>query len=861
MNIAQKEVFVSELFYHLAISQKAGKVQTVVTLPGVFSSRTKALLSAKSVLEKSALDLLWKKPPARVEEGWLFSISPETAFELFKMLSGTARLFYKGQKVILDPFTKAQGFIQARPVNQTQVEINAKFTLGKQEEFLTNCTAIFWGSPKWIIYAGIIRLLDTEANLKWLKIPQAILQKEELQEFLQEIEGVVWLQKELILSDPLPFICLSDQHGGFANLWFDYGIQGKIASFEEKEAPWRKRAIEKQWEQDLLETDFRKKKVGSSLYYCPLDKVAKSITFLLEVGWKVFDHQNRAVVCLRKETLSLEKHSEAWRVRCLFDYQDYQANLSQVIGAFNRRSQFIELASNTVGLIDLKKIEEKWIDFSDLEFDQEGTYLPFKQLGLLFSEQKDPLELLLQLKYPIQPVVMGKEFIGQLFTYQAQGVSWLNFLEKNQVGGLLADEMGLGKTIQVLAFLSQLEIKQHCLIVVPTSLLFNWQNEFARFFPSCPVHVHAGKERLDALPNTPSIILTSYAHLRIDQALFISSGFQLIVLDEAQTIKNPESQIANICFQLQAKLKIAITGTPIENRLEDLWSLFSFLNPGLLGERKQFQREALISQIDSRHIKRVQKLIRPFILRRSKKQVALDLPEKLEQTVWVEMSDQQRSIYEKFLQSTRSTLRSKNTNQRIQVLEAILRLRQICAHPLLVDPTTPDLYQSSGKFSKVISDLEEVVQEKRKVLVYSQFTSMLQLIKKEAQMRNWKHVYLDGNTKNREQVVLQFQEDEETRLFLISLKAGGVGLNLTKADYVFLYDPWWNTAIETQAIDRAHRLGRVNQVIARRYVTALSIEEKIMKLKKHKQQLSQALIEDLSNIETLSLDDLIHLLD
>lgn len=847
----------SELFYHLDIFQKEEKTQMIITIPKAFSHQTKA--KAKSILEKEALDLLWKKAPLSVEEGMQFSIPPEKAFELLKMISSTGRLFYKKQKIIIDPFTKAEGFIQARALNKTQVEISAKFKLGRQEESLDNCTAIFWGNPKWIIYTGTLRLLDTEVNVKWLKTGRAILQEKELQDFLEETEGVTWLEKNL--SDPLPFVCLTDRHGGFANLGFDYGMRGKIIAYEEKELFWRKKTMEKQWEQDLLETDFSKKRVGSSHYYCPLDKVAKSITFLLEMGWKVFDYQNKEVLCLGKETLLLEEFFRAWLVRVEFDYQGHKANLEQVMGAFNRRSSFVELAPNIVGLIDLKKIEEKWADFSELEFDQGSTYLPFRQLGLLSDQKnKDPLEIFRQLKHGIESIVLGESFKGELFAYQNQGLNWLAFLEKNQVGGLLADEMGLGKTIQVLAFLSQLEIKQHCLIVVPTSLLFNWQNEFARFFPSCSIHIHAGKERIDALPNTPSVILISYAVLRIDQALFTPLDFQIIILDEAQVIKNPDSQIAEVCFQLRAKMRVAITGTPIENRLEDLFSLFCFLNPGLLGERKQFQSEALVSQMDSRYLKRMQKLIRPFILRRTKQQVALDLPEKLEQTVWVEMSDQQRSIYEKYIQSIRTKIRSKETNQRMQILEAILRLRQICAHPLLVDPTVQDLYESCGKFSKVISDLEEVVKEKRKVLFYSQFTSMLHLVKKEAEVRNWKYVYLDGSTKNREQVVSQFQEDDQTFLFLISLKAGGVGLNLTKADYIFLYDPWWNTAIEAQAIDRAHRLGRSDRVIARRYVTALSIEEKIMRLKEHKQKLSQTLIEDLSNVEALSMDDLVNLL-
>jgi SNF2 family DNA or RNA helicase len=349
---------------------------------------------------------------------------------------------------------------------------------------------------------------------------------------------------------------------------------------------------------------------------------------------------------------------------------------------------------------------------------------------------------------------------------------------------------------------------------------------------------------LDSLEGK-SLILTSYAILRQDQALFAEHYYECVILDEAQMIKNPESQVAQCAYGLQAKMKLALTGTPIENRWDDLWSLFYFLMPELLGDRKTF----------GARVPFLKKKLRPFILRRTKEVVAKDLPEKVEQTVWVDMDEEQRQFYEEWLKKTKKGLTS--ASKRFEILEAILRLRQICCHPVLVDGSVP---VPSAKLERLLLDVDTVVQEGRKALIYSPFVSMLHLVEKELKARGIKYVYLDGSSQDREAVVNRFQEDPGTQLFLISLKAGGVGLNLTAADYVFLFDPWWNNAVESQAIDRAHRFGRKETVIARRYVMATSIEEKIMHLKAHKASLSKGLFDFDQEIADLTMDDLYNLL-
>lgn len=868
------------LIYHLAHEILNGKNHLTVRVEGAPPRKEALLKCAASSSEKSALEALLKYPLV----GPAFAVPREHAFALLKQLGGTGRLHFQGKKVLVDPFTPFEWifFLEAQEGGITQIA--GRWKMGAQSGAIHEAEWFFPGNPSFLLAQGILRPLKEEVPAQWMRkvlTGPILLDEVAMQEFLEEFEGEPCLEWKDKPSTPshqmLPFLVLQDRHGAFADLWFDYGRFGKVASHDPVATSWRSPQVEKEWERDLLETDFAKKIVDRSHYFCSMDKVAKSLTFLLEMGWSVFDAKGRKVCRSRGEEVQAELKGHTLYLRSQTRYDEHKAELGDVVGAFTRREHFVELSAGSVGLIDRSAIEKQWGDLLEEELVSDAIAIPKHRFGLLshFMEEREAgfsEDLARKLKSltafaPSAPVAPGKEFRATLFTYQSEGLQWLKFLEEGGLGGLLADEMGLGKTVQVLAFFSQLVLSAPCLIVVPTSLLFHWKREFEKFVENADVYVHAGKERMKSAEELSSKqwILTSYALLRIDAELFQGVSYQCVVLDEGQVIKNPESQIATACCKLKAQMRLIITGTPIENRFDDLWSLFHFLLPGLLKERKNFQSETLAGQSDVRYLERIKKKIRPFILRRKKESVALQLPPKLEQVVYIEMTEEQRAVYEAFLQKTQSGLLKKvqlegAASHRMQILEAILRLRQLCAHPWLVEGSDQDPFAMSAKYDRLFSDLAEVVEEGRKVLVYSQFTQMLKLIEKEVKQRGWKYVYLDGSTQNREKIVSQFQEDPETTIFLISLKAGGVGLNLTAADYVFLYDPWWNEAVEQQAIDRAHRVGKQNTLIARRYVTALSIEEKIMHLKNHKKALAESLIEGSSDFESIGIDELLQLL-
>ncbi|MEM9111238.1 MAG: DEAD/DEAH box helicase [Planctomycetota bacterium] len=554
----------------------------------------------------------------------------------------------------------------------------------------------------------------------------------------------------------------------------------------------------------------------------------------------------------------------------------------------------------------------------------------------------------------IHPIDPADRFSGTLRPYQAHGLGWLAFLRRFAMGGILADDMGLGKTVQVLAMiqarklgdarhLDQWENEESdnkatpgengskpaaiavpSIIVVPRSVVFNWVDEASKFAPELRVLPYAGPDRTQHHGNFDQydLIVTSYGLMRRDIEELKLTKFDYAVLDEAQAIKNPQSQSAKAARLLHANHRLALTGTPIENHLGDLWSIFEYLNPGMLGSSSRFAEliraatggrgvtrradrlpiaapvELDADSLDSESaadeaagggeeppsqsdaLGQVASAIRPFILRRTKQQVLTDLPAKTEQTIICEMEPEQRRVYDQLRAYYRGNLLSQldasNPNGQptagnglgqatFMVLEALLRLRQAACHPALIDKTSAVQFDRenapSAKLDELEQRLDEIIDEGSKALVFSQFTSMLALIRKRLDQRGIKYAYLDGQTRNRKDVVQRFQTDPDLPVFLISLKAGGVGLNLTAAEYVFIMDPWWNPAVEAQAIDRTHRIGQKKPVFAYRLICEDTVEQRILELQSRKRDLADAVVGGEGNVlANLTRDDLEQLL-
>ncbi len=470
----------------------------------------------------------------------------------------------------------------------------------------------------------------------------------------------------------------------------------------------------------------------------------------------------------------------------------------------------------------------------------------------------------------IKTLKAPKGLKGKLRPYQATGFSWLTALSETGFGGCLADDMGLGKTIQALALLVKRHIIQGSdrpsLLVVPTSLVHNWMREAAKFAPELKLLVLHGSDRKAYFPEIPDhdLIVTTYPLIHRDHAVLFKHEFELAILDEAQAVKNSSSNAAKRIRQINARQRIALTGTPIENNLQELWALYDWLIPGLLGDSRSFKdnfRGPIEKQGDPETQRRLSSRIRPFLLRRTKEEVASDLPPKTEITELVPLSGTQRSLYESLRTAmdkrVRDAIRSKGLNgSRITILDALLKLRQACCDPGLVKLEAAERVVESAKRERLIEMLEQLVGENRRILIFSQFVEMLRLIESDIQERGWDYTMLTGQTKQRARVVQRFQSGK-VPIFLVSLKAGGVGLNLTAADTVILYDPWWNPAVERQAMDRAHRIGQDKPVFVYRMVAEGTVESAIQELQSKKQALADALFEGTGQASlNLSEDDL-----
>lgn len=559
------------------------------------------------------------------------------------------------------------------------------------------------------------------------------------------------------------------------------------------------------------------------------------------------------------------------------------ASLKQLHKSIRNKNKFVQLDDGTNGILPEEWMKKLNRYFQSGEIYDELLRLPksnFSDIKNLFeqdvlskevTEEIDTYNKAFFEDQNIPESEVPTELNATLRDYQKQGLDWLNHLDNFNFGGCLADDMGLGKTLQIIAFILS-QNKKHSentnLVVVPTSLLFNWQAEVEKFAPSLKIMTHYGSNRIKntSLFAGHEIVLTSYGMLLSDIRFLKEFNFNYIFLDESQAIKNPNSERYRAARLLKSRNKIVLTGTPIENNTFDLYGQLSFAIPGLLGSKEYF-RDIYSTPIDKfEYTKRatdLQQKIKPFILRRTKKQVATELPDKTEMVIYCEMGEEQRRIYDAYEKELREYISAEDEEEiakdSMHVLTGLTKLRQICDSPVLLKDEE-QFGESSAKIEVLMEQIENKSAQ-HKILVFSQFVSMLDLIKAELLERNISFEYLTGQTKNRAAKVNEFQENENVRVFLISLKAGGTGLNLTEADYVYLVDPWWNPAVENQAIDRCYRIGQKKNVIAVRLICPNTVEEKIMKLQQSKKELANDLImTDHSVFRNLSKQDLLEIL-
>ncbi|MBX3440928.1 MAG: DEAD/DEAH box helicase [Planctomyces sp.] len=558
------------------------------------------------------------------------------------------------------------------------------------------------------------------------------------------------------------------------------------------------------------------------------------------------------------------------------DFDGRTAAFPELLSALARGDNTIRLDDGSLGILPEEWLKQYgWLS-SLTSAEDEGLRFSASQVGLidallasesdvqtdaLYNEVRDRLQNFAGIESIPEP----DGFHGSLRPYQREGVGWLRFLQEFRFGGCLADDMGLGKTVQLLALL--LERRRTAaerlpsLVVVPKSLLFNWIQEIQRFTPELTHLEYTGLDRGEMRERLTEydVILTTYGTLRRDIAILKDIRFDYAVLDEAQTIKNSSSQVAKASRLVHAQHRLALSGTPIENHLGDLWSIFEFLNPGMLGRSSAFKLQTS-DAADEQSRRVLSRGLKPFVLRRTKQQVAAELPEKMEETIFCTMGKRQSRLYTELREHYRNSLLGLVREQglgksKMHVLEALLRLRQAACHPSLLDRESAE--EPFAKLDVLVPHLEELIEEGHKSLVFSQFTSMLAIVRQHLDRKGIRYAYLDGQTKKRKQVVEEFQNDPHCPVFLISLKAGGLGLNLTAAEYVFLLDPWWNPAVEAQAIDRAHRVGQTKQVFAYRLICRDTVEEKILELQKKKRELADAILEaDGGLLKDLTAEDL-----
>jgi non-specific serine/threonine protein kinase len=779
--------------------------------------------------------------------------------------------------------------------------------------------------PIWVLVDQYLFKIENEANSEilktWITNPNVhIPAKDEDQfldkYFLQMVEQVHvesdFIQWENVNAKPVPRLYLSEHKNkllvqlrfGYGEFEVNYNSDLPEESVARQPGTWSLARIQRIPEKEesihklISSSSYRLKRApkpmqpGSFTLRANahlIDFLMLSVPRLLKDGFEIYGEERLKSVRVNRSrpTLSFNISTgiDWFDLQTVIQFGDQVVPLKILRRAMRSNERYIKLADGSIGEIPPQWVERYRHLFAVGQENEGGLRLAKQQINLLdqLLEQADQAQADEEFKNKrrlwrdfsgIRPIELPAGFIGEMRPYQKAGYNWLHFLHQFEFGGCLADDMGLGKTIQVLAFLQSL--KEGCgentppdrasLVIVPRSLLVNWQREAARFVPGLQVLEYFNSDRTQD-PNTFNnydLVITTYGIMLRDVKFLRQYKFEVILLDESQAIKNPLSKTAKAARTLKAAHRLVLTGTPVENSTVELWSQFAFLNPGLLGNLDYFRNEfanPIEKKGDEKAAQSLRNLTFPFILRRTKTQVAPELPPRTERILYADMEPAQRKYYLRIRDQYRSMLMGvigdgdgQGLNQmRMKVLEGLLRLRQIANHPRL---TERQFRGDSGKFELLLETLATLKSEGHKALVFSQFVQMLSLVREAMDARRWPYSYLDGHTRDRQERVDRFQNDPNLPFFLISLKAGGLGLNLTAADYVIHIDPWWNPAVEMQATDRTHRIGQDKPVFVYKLITRDSVEEKILLLQERKRELVQQLITTEANFfKTLTEED------
>ncbi len=650
-----------------------------------------------------------------------------------------------------------------------------------------------------------------------------------------------------------------------AQLLFDYrgepvgagDVRTVIARVRERQLVRRDQTVERAAADRLATLGLRRMQPGE--YDIASKKFPDAVRALVSEGWRI-EADGKLYRRPGKFDLAVASGIDWFDLTATVDFDGVTAQLPELLAALKRGDGTVVLDDGSLGIVpeewlvrygllgDLGRVDGERIRFGRSQAGLLDALLaaePEARVDQFFARVREELRSFDRVK----PEGASRGFRGELRQYQEQGLGWLSFLRRFGFGGCLADDMGLGKTVQVLAMLEARRkvAKRPSLVVMPKSLVWNWRQEAARFAPKLRVLAHVGAERASdgSAFDQHDLVLTTYGTMRNDIGFLREMTFDHVILDEANAIKNAASESAKAARLLRGEHRLALTGTPIENHVGELWSLFEFLNPGVLGTARAFEGASGIPRSAPETAGLLARALRPFILRRTKQQVAPELPPKHEETILCELEPAQRRLYGELRDHYRTSLlgrieRDGLAKSKIQVLEALLRLRQAACHPGLIDKRRAR--EASGKLDVLLPRLLEVRDEGHKALVFSQFTSFLAIVRAKLDAEKIAYAYLDGKTEDRQSVVARFQERSDCPFFLVSLKAGGVGLNLTAADYVFILDPWWNPAVEAQAVDRTHRIGQAKQVFVYRLLCRDTVEEKVAALQESKRSLAEAII-------------------